>query len=529
MSQAFTWVFLGAVAAMVATRLWLVARQVRHVRVHRGAVPAAFAEVVPLAAHQKAADYTVAKARLGTVELLVGTAALLLLTLGGLLGWISTQWGRVLAPGGIAHGAALAISVALLFSAIELPTTVYRTFVMEQRFGFNRMTARLFVADLARQLLLAVALGVPLLLLVLWLMSRMGPRWWLYVWLAWMGFNLLVLLVYPTFIAPLFNKFTPLQDAALAERIRGLLARCGYRSSGVYVMDGSRRSAHGNAYFTGFGAGKRIVFFDTLLARLGAGEVEAVLAHELGHYRRHHVCKRIAVLFAGSLAMLWTLGQLIDRPWFYDGLHAGAPSTAKGLVLFMLVVPVFMFFLQPLSSLFSRRHEFEADAFAAAHAAAGDLVSALVKLYQDNAATLTPDPVHSAFYDSHPPAALRIARPQKRFGKIGPGGSIVGLERHRAFMGANGILEISHPGMDHPLPIMRCHMLRLQNRGALIAFQGLVVTMCLEQQVGFQDGQRSRVGIAPGSLVDGGQKFIVAAMAIEQVIEIAMGCRVQRA
>jgi STE24 endopeptidase len=245
---------------------------------------------------------------------------------------------------------------------------------------------------------------------VLWLMQRMGEAWWLYVWLAWMGFNLLVLLAYPTLIAPLFNRFTPLADAALAERIERLLARCGFRSSGLYVMDGSRRSAHGNAYFTGFGAAKRIVFFDTLLARLAPAEVEAVLAHELGHYRRHHMWKRIALLAALSLGLLWGLGRLIGEPWFYEGLNAGAPGAAMGLLLFVLVLPVFTFFLQPLTSLYSRRHEFEADAYAAAHASAAQLVQALVKLYQDNAATLTPDPVHSAFYDSHPPAARRIAR-----------------------------------------------------------------------------------------------------------------------
>jgi STE24 endopeptidase len=243
-------------------------------------------------------------------------------------------------------------------------------------------------------------------------MGQMGEAWWLTVWLAWIGFNMLVLLLYPTFIAPLFNKFAPLEDPALAGRIDALLARCGFTSNGLFVMDGSRRSAHGNAYFTGFGAAKRIVFFDTLLSRLAPAEVEAVLAHELGHYRRHHVWKRIALLFTLSLGLLWLLGRLIDEPWFYTGLNAGAPGDAMGLLLFVLVMPVFTFFLQPLTSLYSRRHEFEADAYAAAHASAAELVRALVKLYQDNAATLTPDPLHSAFYDSHPPAALRIARLQ---------------------------------------------------------------------------------------------------------------------
>jgi STE24 endopeptidase len=408
--HAFSWLFLAALAAATLTRLWLAQRQAAHVRAHRDAVPPGFAGTIPLASHQKAADYTVAKMRLAAVDILIGAAALLLLTLGGLLQRISAAWAGVFDAGGLWHGAALVASSVVLLSAIELPVSVYRTFGIEARFGFNRMSPRLFLADLAKSTLIGAALGLPLLLLVLWLMQRMGEAWWLYVWLAWMGFNLLVLLAYPTLIAPLFNRFTPLADAALAERIERLLARCGFRSSGLYVMDGSRRSAHGNAYFTGFGAAKRIVFFDTLLARLAPAEVEAVLAHELGHYRRHHVWKRIALLAALSLGLLWGLGRLIGEPWFYEGLNAGAPGAAMGLLLFVLVLPVFTFFLQPLTSLYSRRHEFEADAYAAAHASAAQLVQALVKLYQDNAATLTPDPVHSAFYDSHPPAARRIAR-----------------------------------------------------------------------------------------------------------------------
>jgi STE24 endopeptidase len=410
MFNALTWTFLAAVLAATATRLWLSRRQIHHVRAHRGAVPPTFADAIPLTAHQKAADYTVAKTRIGMLDLLIGTAALLVLTLGGLIDWLHLQWARLAEPGGLWHGVALIASVVVLLAAIDLPLALYRTFVIEQRYGFNRMTARLFVVDLAKQALLAAALGIPLLLLVLWLMQKMGGLWWLYVWLAWMGFNLLVLLLFPTFIAPLFNRFTKLEDPSLAGRIEALLRRCGFRASGLYVMDGSKRSSHGNAYFTGFGAAKRIVFFDTLLSRLAPPEVEAVLAHELGHYRLHHVWKRIALLFAASLGFLWLLGQLIGEPWFYQGLGVTHPSTAAALLLFMLAVPVFTFFLQPLSSLYSRRHEFEADAYAARHADSSDLVKALVKLYQDNAATLTPDPVHSAFYDSHPPAAARIAR-----------------------------------------------------------------------------------------------------------------------
>jgi STE24 endopeptidase len=410
--NAFSWIFLAALAAVTLMRLWLARRQIAHVRAHRGAVPPAFADAIPLPAHQKAADYTAAKARLGMVDVLLGAAVLAALTLGGALEWLAGRWALALEPGGLWHGTALIASAVALLSALELPVTAWRTFVVEARFGFNRMSLGLFLADLARNAALGAILGLPLLVLVLWLMQRMGEAWWLYVWLAWMGFNLLVLMLYPTFIAPLFNRFSKLEDPALARRIEALLARCGFTAKGLYVMDGSKRSAHGNAYFTGFGAGKRIVFFDTLLARLAPAEVEAVLAHELGHYRRHHVWKRIALMFALSLGLLWILGRLIDEPWFYAGLNAGAPDAAMGLLLFVLVMPVFTFFLHPLTSLYSRRHEFEADAYAAAHASAAELVAALVKLYQDNAATLTPDPLHSAFYDSHPPAARRIARLQ---------------------------------------------------------------------------------------------------------------------
>ena len=409
-ANAFTWLFLAALLASTGTRLWLAARQARHVRAHRDAVPAAFDGAIPLPAHQKAADYTVAKSRLGVADILLNVALLLVLTLGGAIQWLSNTCAAFAEPGSITHGTALIVSAVLLLSLAELPLTLVRTFVVEARFGFNRITPALFIADLAKQTLLSAALGIPLLVLVLWLMAQMGELWWIWVWAAWTAFNLLVLLLYPTFIAPLFNKFSPLEDAALAGRIQALLARCGFRSSGLYVMDGSKRSSHGNAYFTGFGAGKRIVFFDTLLTRLAPGEIEAVLAHELGHYKRHHVWKRVAVLFAASFALLWVLGRLIAQDWFYAGLHVGTQSTATALLLFVLALPVFTFFLQPLTSLHSRRHEFEADQYAAANANAAELVQALVKLYQDNAATLTPDPIHSAFYDSHPPAATRIAR-----------------------------------------------------------------------------------------------------------------------
>jgi STE24 endopeptidase len=412
--NAFTFLFLVALVLATGTRLWLTARQSRHVRAHRDAVPESFAGTIPLAAHQKAADYTVVKTRLAMVDVCISVVLVLALTYGGVLQWLSDAWARVAPPFGIAHGVLLIVSVVLLLSLLELPLTVYRTFVVEARFGFNRMTVRLFLIDLVKQTLISAALGIPLITLVLWLMAKMGDLWWIWVWLAWAAFNLLVLLIYPTFIAPLFNKFSPLADRALAERIERLLLRCGFRSSGLYVMDGSKRSSHGNAYFTGFGAAKRIVFFDTLLARLAPGEVEAVLAHELGHFKRHHVWKRVAVLFAGSFALLWVLGQLIAEPWFYTGLNVTTQSTATALLLFVLVTPVFTLFLQPLMALHSRKHEFEADAYAASHANAAELEQALVKLYQDNASTLTPDPLHSAFYDSHPPAATRIAQLRAR-------------------------------------------------------------------------------------------------------------------
>ena len=409
----FTIAFLCALALSTATRLWLAQRQIGHVIRNRDAVPGSFSTTITLPAHQKAADYSVAKSRLGIADIVLGTAVLLALTLGGGVQWIAVQWAFVLDPAGYWHGVALVMSVVMLLAVLDLPLTVYRTFVVEARFGFNRMTPALFIADLVKQALLGAALGVPLLLVVLWLMARMGDLWWLYVWLAWMGFNLLVLMIYPTFIAPIFNRFTPLSDPSLATRIEQLLARCGFKSQGLFVMDGSKRSSHGNAYFSGFGAAKRIVLFDTLLTRLAPSEIEAVLAHELGHFKRHHVWKRVAVLFAMSLAMLWVLGRLIGEDWFYAGLNVQMHGTAVALILFFLVVPVFTFFIQPLTSLYSRKHEFEADAYAAVHASPADLVRALVKLYQDNAATLTPDPLHSAFYDSHPPAATRIARLQQ--------------------------------------------------------------------------------------------------------------------
>ncbi|MBL8397323.1 MAG: M48 family metallopeptidase [Candidatus Accumulibacter sp.] len=410
MMNSFTLVFVVAVAGMLFLRLWLAQRQIDHVDRHRQTVPADFAERILLPAHQRASDYTLARTRFGRLSVLIDVALLLALTLGGGLQTLHEFWSSKLDD--LFYGVALILSVLMISSLVDLPQAVYRQFVIEQRFGFNRMTPRLFVVDLLKQLMLGLAIGVPLLLSVLWLMSRMGAWWWIYVWVVWCLFNLSILLIYPTWIAPLFNKFVPLADTALTTRVEKLLSRCGFASSGLFVMDGSKRSSHGNAYFTGFGRSKRIVFFDTLLSRLQPAEVEAVLAHELGHYAHRHVIKRIALVFICSLALLATLGLLTDSPWFFNGLGVASQNTALALLLFFLVLPVFTFLLTPLFSLLSRRDEFEADRYAAAHASASDLITALVKLYEDNAATLTPDPVHSLFYDSHPPASVRIAHLQ---------------------------------------------------------------------------------------------------------------------
>ncbi len=411
-SSSFTALFLVALGAGLAVRLWLARRQIAHVAAHRGAVPPAFAASIGLDAHRKAADYTVARVRLGIVDLLISAALLLALTVGGGLQLLHDLAGHAGAPGGLVHGVAFVALVAVVSWCVDLPLTLYRSFGLEARFGFNRLTPGLFVADAAKGAVLAAVIGLPLIAFVLWLMAAMGAQWWLYVWALWLVFNVLILLIYPTVIAPLFNKFKPLEDGELKQRIESLLTRCGFRLSGLFVMDGSKRSAHGNAYFTGFGAAKRIVFFDTLLDKLAPTEVEAVLAHELGHYHHHHLWKRLAVIGAGSLAFFALLGHLAGQAWFFDGLGIQAGSTAATLVLFALVLPVFTFPLTPLMSMWSRKHEFEADAYAARQASAQELVSALVKLYRDNASTLTPDPLYSSVYDSHPPAALRIARLQ---------------------------------------------------------------------------------------------------------------------
>lgn len=409
---AFGFAFLAALALATGVRLWLAQRHVSHITAHRGQVPAAFAGEISLSAHQKAADYTCAKTRLAMAGVVTDAAVILLFTFGGglqLLHELTAAW----LPEGLARGVALIALVMLAMTLADLPLGLYRTFVIEHRFGFNKMTLALYVVDLAKTAFLAAAFGLPLAAAVLWLMERSGEYWWFYAWLTWAAFNLFMLAIYPTWIAPLFNKFSPMQDPELRGRVERLLARCGFKVKGLLVMDGSRRSSHGNAYFTGFGAAKRIVFFDTLLARLNAAEVEAVLAHELGHFRLRHVMKRMAWIFLASLGFLWVLGLLMEQPWFFHGLNVATPSPAMGLVLFSVVVPMFMFPLQPLGAMVSRKHEFEADQYASRNAAAGDLVSALIKLYRDNAATLTPDPLHSAWYDTHPPALARIAKLQK--------------------------------------------------------------------------------------------------------------------
>jgi STE24 endopeptidase len=405
----FTTAFVFALALGTGLKLYLAHRHIHHVLANRSAVPADFASAVTVEAHQKAADYTCARTRLGALASIVDAGVLLLLTLGGGLAAIDHAVSKAIS-GGIMRDVALVAAVATVVALIDLPFSVYRTFRIETRFGFNTMTAKLFVIDLLKSVLISALLGLPLIACILWLMNRAGDHWWLYAWSIWVAFNLLVLMLYPSLIAPLFNRFSPLQDEDLKVRTEGLLARCGFRPQGFFVMDGSKRSTHGNAYFTGFGRSKRIVFFDTLIARLTHAEIEAVLAHELGHFKHRHVIKRMLLIFAFSLGFFWLLGQLMLTPWFYQALGVSNSSTAMALVLFFLVGPVFTFLAQPLAGYYSRRHEFEADQFAVRHASGADLKRALVKLYQDNATTLTPDPWHSAFYDSHPPATQRAAR-----------------------------------------------------------------------------------------------------------------------
>jgi STE24 endopeptidase len=404
----FTYIFLIALALSYSVQFWLSRRQSAYVFKHRGQVPAAFTESITLEAHQKAADYTIAKGKLGDIDSVVGLIFLLLLTLGGGISlvfefWTGFGWSAIM-TGITALG-----SVFFIMSLFELPTSLYQTFVIEEKFGFNKSTVGQFIKDQFLQLALVAVIGLPLLALILWVMQALGNTWWIWTWAILISFSLLMSWLYPTLIAPLFNKFTPLEDGTLKERINQLLERCGFSSNGIFIMDGSKRSGHGNAYFTGMGNNKRIVFFDTLAESLDDDEMEAVLAHELGHFKRKHVIKMLVASSIMSLISLGVLGWLITENWFFTGLGVGVPSNAAALLLFMLVSPAFTTFMTPISAYFQRKFEFEADDFAAEHAQASKLISGLVKLYKENASTLTPDPLFSAFHYSHPPAAIRIA------------------------------------------------------------------------------------------------------------------------
>jgi len=418
LGELFAVFFVAALVLGTVLRLWLASRQLAAVSRHRNRVPDAFADRVTLPEHQKAADYTVATIRFGRKSVVIDALVTLALTVGGVIGIVDGLLQHSLGSG-LWTGALVIASVVILTGLIDLPFSLWRTFRIEAHFGFNRMTAALFAADLAKSCALGLLIGGPVVLAAMTLMNGAGRFWWLYAWVGWMGLMLLMTWAWPAFIAPWFNKFTPLEDSELKQRIEALLQRCGFQSEGVFVVDGSRRSAHGNAYFTGMGRNKRIVFFDTLLARLTHSEVEAVLAHELGHFKLKHVRKRLLVTLAGSLGALALLGWLTAQTPFYTAFGVQMPSSHAALLLFMFVTPAFGFFATPLGSLWSRRHEFEADAFAARHASAADLATALVKLYRDNATTLTPDPLYSTFYYSHPPATERIEQLRRNEAEVG--------------------------------------------------------------------------------------------------------------
>ncbi len=414
-SLAFTALFCALLVLGLVIRTVLASRQIRHVARNRGTVPAAFSDTISVAAHQKAADYTITKTRFGLLEIAIDAALLIGWTLLGGLDWLNHALLAALG-GGMVQQLALLGSFAVIGGLITLPLGWYATFRIEERFGFNKMTLSLWLGDLLKGVLVGTLIGLPIAALVLWLMGAAGPAWWLWAWGVWMVFNLLALVLYPTVIAPLFNKFEPLADETLKARVNALMQRCGFAAKGLFVMDGSKRSAHANAYFTGFGAAKRVVFFDTLLKQLSPQEIDAVLAHELGHYKRRHIIKRIGLMFALSLAGFALLGWLSSQAWFFTGLGVmpslDAPNNALALILFMMVVPLLTFFLSPLMAQLSRKHEFEADAYAVAQTNGADLASALLKLYKDNASTLTPDPVYARFYYSHPPASERLTRLQ---------------------------------------------------------------------------------------------------------------------
>lgn len=404
----FTQLFLIAVTLGVITQIWLMWRQQRHVTQHRQAVPSAFADKVTLDEHKKAANYTLAKLKIGRIDLFIGTGLLLVWTVGGGIDWLHQVWQQIDLPP-LWQGIGLIFTLSLISGLIALPLGIWSTFVLEERFGFNRTTPWQYIKDMLLQLLLALLIGTPLLWVILWLMEQAGDNWWFAAWAVWMGFMLLMMWIFPTLIAPLFNKFTPLEEGPLKVRIQGLLERCGFASKGIFIMDGSKRSGHGNAYFTGFGKNKRIVFYDTLAESLSGDEMEAVLAHELGHFKRRHILKHILLSTVMTLMGFALLGWLAGQGWFYQALGVNAQDHALALLLFILVLPVFTQFLQPLMAILSRRHEFEADDFAVQQAGAEPMIRALVKLYRENANTLTPDRLYSAFHDSHPPAPLRVA------------------------------------------------------------------------------------------------------------------------
>lgn len=404
----FTIIFLCSLSASIIVQWILVQRHIKHIQANRQNVPEAFSDKIPVEAHHKAADYTQAKVKTGLAELIIGSIFLLIWTLGGGLQLLDSWW-RSFELSTIWTGTGFILSIFAIMTILDLPMSIYRTFKLEQSFGFNKMTPKIFIMDMIKNGVIGLLIGTPLLLLVLWIMENSGSYWWLYVWATWLSFSVFMMWAYPAFIAPLFNKFRPLEDGELKTRIENLLSRNGFKSQGIHVMDGSTRSAHGNAYFTGLGANKRIVFFDTLIDELSHDEIEAVLAHELGHFKCNHIKKRIFVLGTVFLIGLAILGWLINETWFYNGLGIEQPSAYMALLLFVIASPAFTFFLQPLFSFISRQHEFEADDFAASQAQTENLITALVSLYRENANTLTPDPLYSAFHDSHPPAPIRIA------------------------------------------------------------------------------------------------------------------------
>ena len=404
----FTIIFLIALILSSSIQFWLAKRQADYVANHRSAVPDAFKTKVPLDAHQKAADYTLAKIKLGNIDGALGIIILLLLTLGGGINSAFGYWTSI-ASSPLIAGVAATATIFLIMTVVEIPTSVYQTFVIEEKFGFNKSSVNQFIKDQFLHLALGAGIGLPILALILWVMENVGSLWWLWAWGIIMGFSLLMSWLFPTVIAPLFNKFTPMEEGSLKDRIQGLLARCGFNSQGIFIMDGSKRSGHGNAYFTGLGNNKRIVFFDNLVNSLDDEELEAVLAHELGHFKCKHVIKMLIATSIMTLISFAILGWLINEPWFYSGLGVEQPSNAAALLLFMLVSSSFTFFMQPVSAYFQRKFEFEADDFAANNAKASKMISGLVKLYEENANTLTPDPLYSAFHYSHPPAAIRIA------------------------------------------------------------------------------------------------------------------------